>query len=295
MSKKIPKSDLKQKSKLLNLTLVTGFISLVPTFYVAYISNSITLYADFLRCSGEFIAIFMSWMVFRRVSRPSEKDFNYGFGKLEQFASLTVGLAMLLTFVVLLFAAIHRFIEPASISNIFWGILFTLLSIVGNAYVWIKSTVLHQRQPSPLAKSQAGLFRAKTFVSVVVLVSLSLSYFFSNTNIALYIDPLGSLVISGFMLYSAIAVLSSSVSDLLDKSLDEVLQIGVLRSLVTHEDLYKGFAGMRSRRSGGQIYIELFLEFNQNQTIKEVLVSKSLIRESLLKVIPGAEVSIVIS
>ncbi len=288
-------TDLNKKSRILFFSVITTFVSLFPTFYVALLSNSVTLYADFLRCFGEFLSIAMSWLIFRKISKPQSGDYSYGFGKLEQFASLSVGIAMILTFLTAMTASISRFVNPVPLDDAMIGIIFTVLSIGGNLFIWLSNHRLNSTSPSPILYSQARLFRAKTIISFVVLISLCLSTFSDQLLFIHYADPIGSMLIALFLLYSAVGVLSSSIHDLLDKSLSEVVQFKVLKALVAIEDDYTGFVNMRSRLSGGQVYIEIFLEFSPNKTINEVLTSIARIKIGILKAIPGADICIVIS
>lgn len=285
-------TEIKKRSRVLLISVATTFVSLFPTFYVAWISGSVTLWADLLRCLGEFSAIFASWLVFKRISKPGAEEFNYGFGKLEQFAGLGVGIAMLVTFLLTLSTGLYRLFDPVMVSDLGPGMIFAFLSVAGNAYIWLTNEIANKQSPSPLASSQARLFKVKTLISAIVFKSLGLSYLLSGFEWSVYVDPIGSLTIALFVLRSALKVLSSSFNDLLDKSLDEVLQFGVLKALVANESEYQGFAGMRSRRSGGQIYVDLFLEFDPKLTVKEVESSIKKIRAVINQAIPGLDLTI---
>lgn len=289
--KSVPK-EIRKRSRVLLISVVTTFLSIFPTFYVAWISGSVTLWADLLRCLGEFSAIFASWLVFKRISKPGADEFNFGFGKLEQFAGLGVGIAMLITFILTLGTGLYRLLDPVMVSDLGPGMVFSFLSVAGNAYIWITNEIANKNSPSPLASSQARLFKVKTLISAIVFKSLGLSYLLAGFEWSMYVDPIGSLTIALFVLRSALKVLSSSFNDLLDKSLDDVLQFGVLKALVAHESEYQGFAGMRSRRSGGQIYIELFLEFDPKWTVARVEDSIKKIRAELNHAIPGLDLTI---
>lgn len=288
-------AQIKQRSRVLLFAVVTTALSLIPTAYVAILANSVTLYADLFRCLGEFIAIFLSWLVFRKISSTQKSVYGYGFGKLEQFATMGVGLAMLMTFAVSLMVAVYRFITPVVVDNILPGIIFTILSILGNSFIWLRSRRIDSESPSPLIESQARLFRAKTFISGVVLIALLLSQLSSFNYIFIYSDPFGSIIIAGFLFYSAIMILSASMNDLLDKSLDEVVQFNVLKALLLHEKEYAGFHGLRSRRSGRQVYIDINLEFSDAKKMAEIRQAIKNIKKDILKVIPEADVSIIVA
>ncbi len=281
-----------ERAKILRLAVVSTGFSLLPTIYAAYASNSVALLADLLRCTVEFLAILISWLVLQKISRTDRAEYNFGFGKLEQLASFNVGLAMLLTAAIALFSSINRFISPQAVQGEIFGLVLALLSVLGNAYMWWKNAVIQGREPNSLVQSQARLFRAKTVASVILLGSLTLSNFSAESWFALYADPLGSLFIACFLIYSAHAVLSHSMGDLVDRAVDEALQTAVLRVLVQNDSLYMGYVGMQSRQSGERREIDITLEFDPKMSIKDVTRAANEIRAKIVSVIPRAELRI---
>jgi divalent metal cation (Fe/Co/Zn/Cd) transporter len=141
--------------------------------------------------------------------------------------------------------------------------------------------------------SQWRLFRTKAFSDASVLAALVLTMAFHGAGWALYIDPLASFVIAGFLLQSGYRVISTSLPDLLDKTLDESLQMVIVRELALFFEEYTALHGVRSRRSGNHIYIELLLEFDGEKKMCEVQETINRIKASLEEKIPRSEVSIV--
>ena len=88
-------------------------------------------------------------------------------------------------------------------------------------------------------------------------------------------------------------ILSGSVSDLFDRSLDERDQIVIIRELVNQFDRYEQIHGFRTRRSGSQIFVELFLEFDPNQTMQQTYESIRLLETAIKEQLPHAQVMIV--
>ena len=288
-----PGVTVSRKEQLLLFSAATTFASLIPTAYAAWISNSVILRADFLRCLVEFVAILLSWLIVRQVSRSDRTRYNYGFGKLEHLSGLLVGGAMSVTSFVLVISSVRRFESPESISNGWPGFVLSVLSVGGNVAVWLYNERLCGIQSSPIIEAQRRLFKAKTGASLVVFVSLLCSLVGRDALLALYSDPVGSLLLAGFIAYSAFQLISSSMSGLVDASLDEVLQFAILKTLVEHDAEYAGFNEIRSRRSGTEVLIEIALEFDPALALEEIHRRTSTIKQSLTEKIPFARVSIV--
>ncbi len=257
------------KYRSVTFAAVSTFLSLIPTAYVAFASNSAVLLADFIRCAVEFAAIFLSWLVVRRMMRSDSSYYDYGFGKWEQLASLAVAVAMLVSFLLVLLVALNRLYEPARVENVLVGFVFSLLSVGGNLALWLHNRFISKRESSPILESQARLFRAKAIASLVVVASLGLSMA-PNFEWFMYADPLGACIVAGFLLHSALVLFSSSMQDLLDRSIEEARRLAILHILVKHESRYEGLVSLRARRSGVQTYVDIELEFSGDKKLSEV-------------------------
>jgi ferrous-iron efflux pump FieF len=277
----------------LRIATITTFLSLIPTAYVAFSSNSIILLTDFLRCAAEFTAILLSWLIVRRIAKNDHSYFDYGFGKLEQMASLAVACALFASFIAVLALAAIRIYHPVVVENAYLGLIFAILSVLGNLAFWIYNKKLAKTESSPILDSQSDLFRAKTLASFVVAGSLALSLGNGQSAILLYSDPAGSLILAGFLLFSAIKLLSSSMRDLLDCSIDEVLRLKVLRSLVKYEAQYLGLESILSRRVGSKAVVEITLEFSENLVFSDVYNNMQIISTDLTNAIGNCSIIIV--
>lgn len=147
--------------------------------------------------------------------------------------------------------------------------------------MWRKNLLLARAEPSPIIESQWRLYRAKSVANICVILSLIISSTFRGHSWASYVDPAGALIISCFLLLSAYRVVTDSIYDLLDRTLDESLQLVILGELAAFFDDYIALHGIRSRRSGSNVYIEIFMEFDGEKRMSEVQEVINRMRESL--------------
>jgi divalent metal cation (Fe/Co/Zn/Cd) transporter len=128
--------------------------------------------------------------------------------------------------------------------------------------------------------------------NLCVVLSLGLSLLLQGRPWIIYIDPVASMAVAGFLVYSIYSIVSVNVSDLLDRALDESLQLIILRELATFFDDYAAFHGIRSRRAGKHVYIEIFLEFDGTRTMAEVQKVIDMMKAGLERKISGSHVVI---
>lgn len=277
------------------VSLIVDFILWLPDIAAAILSGSIVLFADAIKCANEILATFFAYLTLRKMAKGGAGAYDYGLGKFETITSIITGGVMFISLALVFFVAVYRLVHPEElvISGAYLGIVLMTIGVCMNSYLWIKNYRLCQCDPSPIMDSQWRLFRTKAFSDFSVLVSLIATLAFAGYAWSLYIDPLASFIIAGFLLTSGYRVITSSLPDLLDKTLDEELQMVIVRHLAEFFDDYTALHGVRSRRSGANVYIEIFLEFDGNKKMSEVQASINRIQASLEQQIPKSCVSIV--
>ena len=227
------------------------------------------------------------------MSRNETSRFNYGYGKLEQLAGIAVAAALFLTFLVSLTSGIRGLIIPVKLENAGFGFVFGVASVLGNAFLWASNYIADARAPSPIAESQWRLFRAKTCATLVVVASLGVSLAFADSVASVYVDPIGSIVLSLFMLWQSYKLVSSSVPDLIDYAIEETLQATLERILEEHGGQYTSVEKVRSRRTARKIYIEVFLAFSSDLRFSDVHARVMALKCSIQDHFPGADITVI--
>ncbi|MFA4860484.1 cation diffusion facilitator family transporter [Methanoregula sp.] len=283
------------RQKLVFTGLIIDILILIPETIAVLLSGSATLLADVIKGANEILATTFALIVIRRVTAGGKFTYDYGMGKFESLTRIITGGVMFISLVILLWFTAHRLLVPEhfNMDAALIGIPLMMLASIADSYHWWKNYHRAKKDPSPIMEAQWRLRRAKTFSDLLVLLALVMSVVFVEYTWAEYIDPIVSFIIIGFLLLAGYREISSSLPDLFDKTLEEELQIVILRELATSFDKYHEFHGVRSRRSGTVIYIEIFLGFDRDQTMGEVQDFIDSLTKSLETVIPGSTVSII--
>jgi cation diffusion facilitator family transporter len=261
-----------RKARTVFISLCVDVILWIPDITAAILAGSITMFADVLKCGNEILATFFAWLTLRKLAKGGHGTYDYGMGKFENLAGIMTGGVMFISLILVFYTAVERILIPEGL-RIEGAVLGSVLMFIGvcvNTWLWLKNYRVAMKEHSPIMESQWRLFRTKAFSDLSVLLALLLSVALQGFWWSLYIDPVASFVIVGFLLFSGYRVISSSLPDLLDKTLDESLQIVIIQGLAEFFDEYKAFHGVRSRRSGANVYIEIFLEFDGERKMCDV-------------------------
>lgn len=287
--------SLADKQRTVLVSLIIDFILWLPDVAAAVLSMSIVLFADAVKCLNEIIATFFAYLTIRKMAKGGAGAYDYGMGKFETITSVITGGVMLMSLLLVFSVAMYRIVHPESIvhEGAILGVFLMIIGVSMNTFLWQKNYGLYVKDPSPIMDSQWRLFRTKAISDFSVLLSLIFSLAFSQYAWSYYIDPVASFIIVGVLFFSGARVITSSLPDLLDRTLDEELQMVIVRHLARFFNEYTALHGVRSRRSGSSVYIEIFLEFDGQKRMCEVQQVIDRIRISIEAQIPRSTVSIV--
>jgi len=275
--------------------VMAGLIDTFITLAALIAARSSVILADFFKTGLEFVAVLLAWLAIRRIQRGADSRFQYGVGKLENLSSLFVGVIMIASILIIMINAIRNIRDPHAVSGL--GVWISAISqivyMLINGFLCWRARRSAAAEPSPIMSSQIRLFMSKAFANLFILLSLALSLALQDHfTWAHYIDSISSMIIALFILLAATGIFSSSFYDLLDRTLDEELQIVILRELARHFESYDALHGVRSRRSGSHVFIEIYLEFDMEKKMSEVQPVVDELRQSIERQIQGSRVTV---
>ncbi len=269
----------------------------IPEIAAVVLSGSITLFADVMKCGNEILATVFALIILLKMKKGVTFTYDYGMGKFEIFTRIATGAVMLVSIIIIIFTAFNRIFSPEEVqpAGAIIAVPLMIISAIIDTYLWQKNYQISKVDPSPIMEAQWRLRRAKAFSDIAVLLSLVLSFALIGYSWSVYVDPGVSFIIIGFLLVAGFREISSSLPDLFDKTLEEELQIVILKELSAFFDEYHGFYGVRSRRSGSEIYIDIFLGFDPGLAMGTVQDTSDRLKISIEGKIPGSIVSVVLT
>ena len=276
-------------------TLILEIMFVAADGVAALLAGSILVWAELARSAVDVLFTFFSWLSLYLIGRASLHGYNYGLGKLENVASIGLGLAFLISSGFIVLGVTHRFrdLQALELTYVVPALLLAGIGIVVDSWLCWHSHRLARRAHSPIMEATAWSYWQAIVGEAVVLLTLGLSVTFPGPRWILYLDPTFSLLVVGLMVYTAYGIVTSSVRDLLDSTIEESLQILILRCLAHHFHDYDNLHGIRSRRAGSRIFIELFLQFDSSSTMGKVQEAIDAMRRNIEGQIPRSTVSVI--
>ena len=170
--------------------------------------RSSTQIADFVRKSAELLAITMSFVVYRAVTKKDAID-ELEKKRLERNSNIFVGSMMCLAGAIMTVLALV--IDNANKGNVIPGLAIAVLGAIANSIFWIKYTRLNQAEPNAIMAVQSRLYRAKTLVDSSVTIAL-LSVLIAPQSAASYwLDLIGSIIVAVYLIWCGIRTIIEEV------------------------------------------------------------------------------------
>lgn len=199
----LSKEQTASREKTLGTALLLSAPGPLVTGIAVITSQSSTQLADFLRRGVELAAIFISWWVFRKLSRGDTLEAAQR-ARLERAAGLSTAAAMAVSGVVLLGVALSRVAVFAPSGSVVMGLVIAVLGLLTNGWFWRRYAAMSREQYSAVIASQEQLYRAKTSVDLCVAAALAAVAIAPAHPATRYVDLLGSVIVAGYLLWSGL-------------------------------------------------------------------------------------------
>ena len=221
-----------------------------------------------------------------RVSRkPPDEDHPYGHRKFETLAAAGIFVFLLLVVVEVLRAAIKRVSGGDAPEVTAWSFGVMLATIVINLLVVRYERREGRRLNSELLLADAMHTRSDVLTSCTVLLSLAGVYAGFPA-----LDPIGGIVIAGFIAYSGWQIARETSNVLADRvALDEAN----IRAVVMSVPEVVGCHHIRSRGTADHIFLDLHVWFSGDTTLFEAHRLSHVVKDRLLEALPQIKDAII--
>lgn len=290
-----PEALRKQERALLLELLLTVFASL-PLLAIAVLSDSVLLLGELIDYGRAIATSLIGWSILHAIRTRRVTGYDYGTGKLETLGGLISSSIYLAALILLLVETLERLFDPVELEYAFvgFGVLYLMGGFVVDSWLWWRNRRLAGLNYSPVMEAQWRANRTDALTTLAVILGLGGALVFQSSTVSAYIDAICTL---GFTIYSGVEFLSrmgGGLRELLDKTLNEDLQLRIDRCLAENFAGYTEFHGVRTRRAGGRIFIEIGLSFAPDWTVAEALLTVERLKSGIEAEVPGSEVSVVL-
>lgn len=279
-------SEKVRSEKARKITFVGFFINSILSIIkitAGILGKSNAMLADGIHSLSDFFTDIVVLVGFKFTEKPADKDHNFGHEKYETFATLIIGIALLLAgFDILQSGAVNVY-KIAFKNEILprpklIAIIAALISIFSKEFLFRFTKKVGEKINSPAVIANGWHHRSDALSSIGTLIGISVAYFLGDKWIIF--DPIAAIVVSVFIFKVAFEIMLPAVNELLESSLDEK-DVKYISKLIESNQAIKNYHNLRTRRIGSNIAIEAHLMFDKNISLYQAHAISESIEKTL--------------
>ncbi len=267
-------NNFKQVKQILWIILFANLAVAALKIIIGAISNSTSMTADGFHSLTDGSSNIIGLIGIRLASKPVDEDHPYGHKKYETLAGLFISGMLFLIGGKIIYNAIERFINPVVPSIGIDCLIALVITLCINVFVSVCEYKQGKKLGSQILVSDSMHTRSDIYVSIGVLITL----IGIKLGLPPVIDPITSLVVSGFILRAAYIIFKENSGILLDAAAVDIQKI---EEIVLSYNQVKDVHNIRSRGSKNDMHVDMHIFIEPHMSIEE---SHELIHEIEAKI-----------
>lgn len=278
----MPESLVTKKHYIKQVTIVGMIVNIalsVIKLLIGFIGNSQALIADGIHSFSDLTTDFSIIFGVKFWLRPADKDHPYGHQKIELLVTIFIAFVLMIIGLSILFKAIFSLNSAVKETPQLIAFVVAVISIISKELLYRYTVKKSEILKSSALKANAWHHRSDAISSLPVAVAIIISSIFPNLA---FVDYIGAILVSIFIIYPAFKMIKDSVSNLLDESVDKETfeEISKIASNVPNViDAHD----IRTRKIGEAIFVDMHILVDKNITVKEGHDIAKAVKKTLLK------------
>ncbi len=200
--------DKKSSYRTLLLSVVLSSYGPIILGYGLTLGHSSTQISDFTRRTAELLALIVALVVYMATNKRDDMD-EAQKKALERKGNFFCGIIMCISGLSML--VISFIATDTEKGNVLLAMLIAFFGVVANSIFWRRYTLLFRKQGNAILGVQARLYGAKSAVDVCVTLALAAVLAFPETKTSYWIDCIGSVLVSLYMLRCGIKTITENL------------------------------------------------------------------------------------
>ena len=253
------------------ITRITVFGTIINTLLLAFkflagiLGGSAAMLADAVHSLSDFLTDIVVLVFVKISNRPADRKHSYGYGKYETLATLCIGIALLAVGIGIAVDGVEKIIQvwngetlaqPGWIA--FWAAIASIA--LKELTYWLTIRVAKQVDSEAL-RANAWHHRSDALSSIGTGLGIGGAILLGQKWTIL--DPIAALVVSVFIVLTALRLTYGAIGEFLEQSLPEENE-NEIRAIVAADKELSELHHLCTRRLGNRVAIEMHLRMPGN-------------------------------
>jgi cation diffusion facilitator family transporter len=250
--------------RLLILSGLVDFVLGVLKVVVGSFAQSHALIADGIHSLSDLATDVMVWVFSQIGSQAPDESHPYGHARFETFGTFLLGGLLLLVAGLLVHDAVMRLIAIEATPVPSWpALVVAIVSIASKEWLYQLTRKLGQRINSRLLMANAWHHRSDAWSSVIVLVGVG-----GAIAGVPWLEMLAAIGVAIMIAQIGLQLARQSVEELVDTALSDS-DVREIRHSIESTEGVKGVHGIRSRKMGQEVLLDIHLQVESNISVSE--------------------------
>lgn len=249
---------------------VVNVILLVFKFIAGILGGSAAMIADAVHSLSDFLTDIIVIAFVRISSKPEDEDHDYGHGKYETLATSIIGLALIMVGLYIFYNGARQIWDVMHGAEIeqpgLVALIAAIVSILLKEWTYRFTVSVGKKVESPAVIANAWHHRSDALSSIGTAIGIGGAILLGKGWAVL--DPVAALVVSVFIVKTALGLLSTSSGELLEKSLPKEVEKEIV-DIVESEPEVSEVHHLCTRRIGNNIAIEMHIRMPGEISLKD--------------------------
>lgn len=288
-------SEYKKQQNLSFAQLLAEAPSFIAVLVSLILSRTILVFVDLLDSLGNVLRAAMITVLSKKLTKDLRYEYNYGIGKVEAIFSLFCDGIVFFGLITTLGISVYSIIFPERPSDMVIAVVgLKVINVAFDIAFYIKQCKIVKTLHSAISETNRAAALAALLFDCVTLFSLLAMWLLRDNPIGGYISPVISIFIAVYLMIGCIKRTRSAMSELMDKTLPEELQMKILNVLIRFYNSYSQVNAINSHKVGELIQIDLHLAFENDTSYEEIADLKSKMQDEFERQIGNCSVNIVV-
>jgi len=271
------------------LSVTVALVLVIVKLWALGQTGSLAIAATLADSALDLIVSLGGLLAIAYAARPADDDHNFGHSSAEDLAALGQCLFILVSAGVICIAAILRLSdetvtlperEGRGMAVVVFSIVLTL------ALVWWQRRVAAQTG-NKVVLADSLHYMGDLIPNIGALLALWVSAQFGWGRV----DSIVALGAAAFLAFGALRIGKSAWDALMDRQADAEMISGIEAIAAKHPGV-KGFHDLKTRVAGSQVFVNLHIELDGDQSLREAHAIGARLRIAILEAYPRADVLI---
>ncbi|WP_226963529.1 cation diffusion facilitator family transporter [Nostocoides sp. F2B08] len=235
------------------LAIATALATIALKMAAYLVTGSVGLLSDAAESVVNLVAAFVALIVLHIAAKPADENHHFGHTKAEYFSAAVEGIMIFVAAVVIIVAAVERFINPQPLEQVGLGLAISVVASVLNGAVALVLVRAGRRHRSITLEADGR----HLFTDVVTSAGVIVAVLLVALTGWLRLDPIIAFLVGCNIIWTGWTLVRRSVDGLMDHTMtpEEHDRLTATLSRFSSEDVV--FHGVRTRESGAEKHVAM--------------------------------------